>query len=102
MHNYSAVVNLDQLLAAATAKIDRLAPAEALAAVEDGALIVDIRSETSRERNGAVAGSIHVPRTVFEWRLEPGGEWRDERVGGLDQRVVVICEEGFSSVLAGA
>ena len=88
--------------AAAAAKIDRLSPAEALAAVEDGALIVDIRSEASLARGGAIPRAMHVPRTVFEWRLEPGGEWRDPRVGGLDQRVIVICEEGFSSVLAAA
>ena len=95
-------MTLDELMGAAAAKIDRLSPVEALAAAEDGALIVDIRSETSIARTGAIPGAIHVPRTVFEWRLEPDGEWRNPRVEGLDQRVIVICDEGFSSVLAAA
>jgi rhodanese-related sulfurtransferase len=93
---------LDELLAEARAKIGRLTPAEALAAVDGGGLIVDIRAADARERNGIVPGSIHVPRTVFEWRLEPGGAWRNPHVGSADRRLVVLCEHGYSSSFAAA
>jgi rhodanese-related sulfurtransferase len=95
-------LTLDQLLAEARAKIARLTPTETRAAVDDGGLIVDIRSAETRERNGIVPGSIHVPRTVFEWRLEPGGRWRNSHVGGLDRQLVVLCDHGYSSIFATA
>ena len=93
---------LDELLAEARAKIGRLTPAEALAAADGGGLMIDIRSADARERNGIVPGSIHVPRTVFEWRLEPGGAWRNPHVGSADRRLVVLCDHGYSSSFAAA
>jgi len=93
---------LQELLDRAAARIERLAPAEAAAAVADGALLVDIRSEAARERDGVVPGSMHVPRTVLEWRLEPEGEYRSPYAGDTDDRIVLICDHGHSSILAAA
>jgi rhodanese-related sulfurtransferase len=94
------MTTLDELFAEARARIERLEPAEAHAAAATGGLIVDIRSEPARERDGVVPGSLHVPRTVLEWRFEPGGRWRNPHVGDLEQRVIVLCEQGYSSVFA--
>jgi rhodanese-related sulfurtransferase len=96
------MTTLDELFAEARGRIERLEPAEAHAAAAAGGLIVDIRSEPSRERDGVVPGSLHVPRTVLEWRFEPGGRWRNPHVGDLDQVVIVLCEHGYSSVFAAA
>jgi rhodanese-related sulfurtransferase len=93
---------LDQLLAEASAGIERLEPAAALAALEEGACLVDIRSEAAREHEGIVPGSLHVPRTVLEWRLDPDSPWRNPHVPGLEERIVVLCDHGFSSVFAAA
>jgi rhodanese-related sulfurtransferase len=93
---------LAQLLDAARARITRLEPAEAFAAAQQGALLVDIRSEPDREREGIVPGSLHIPRTVLEWRLDPDSPWRNPHVGSLDQRIVVFCDHGYSSTLAAA
>jgi rhodanese-related sulfurtransferase len=93
---------LDELLDEAAARIDRLSPAAALDAASAGALIVDIRSEAARARDGVVPGALHVPRTVLEWRLEPGGRWRNPCVGGLECRLIVLCDHGYSSPLAAA
>jgi rhodanese-related sulfurtransferase len=93
---------LDELLAEARARIDRLTPAETLAAVDGGGLIIDIRSADARERDGIVPGSIHVPRTVLEWRLEPNGAWCNPHLGGVDRRLVVLCDHGYSSSFAAA
>jgi rhodanese-related sulfurtransferase len=90
------------LIAEASARIERLEPAEAHAAQAAGACLVDIRSEVNRAREGIVPGSLHVPRTVFEWRLDPESPWRTPHAPDLDQRVVVLCDHGFSSVLAAA
>jgi rhodanese-related sulfurtransferase len=93
---------LDELLAEARARIERLTPAEALAGMGRGAVLVDIRSELARERDGIVPGSVHIPRTVLEWRLEPGGRWRNPHLGDVECELVVLCDHGCSSSLAAA
>jgi rhodanese-related sulfurtransferase len=93
---------VEELLAAACSRIERLSPRAALAASEQGALIVDIRSADTRHRDGVVPGSLHVPRTVLEWRVDPDSPWRSAHVGGLDSRIVLICDHGYSSALAAA
>jgi rhodanese-related sulfurtransferase len=85
---------LDQLLADAARRIRRYAPAEARAAA---AAILDIRSQDARERDGAIPGAYHVPRTVLEWRVA-SAEWRNRE---LDERaLILVCDHGYSSVLA--
>jgi rhodanese-related sulfurtransferase len=93
---------LDEIVAEAVAKIQRFTPAQALAASSDGAQIVDIRSDCERARDGVVPGALHVPRTVFEWRLAPDSPWRSPDAGGLDRELIVICSQGYASILAAA
>ena len=69
---------------------------------EDGALIVDIRSDASRVRDGVVPGSLHIPRTVLEWRFALDSTTRSPHARGPEERVIVLCDHGFSSVLAAA
>ncbi len=93
---------LEDFLEGASARIDRLDPARAHAAMDDGAQLIDIRADSDRERDGIVPGSLHVPRTVLEWRLDPDSAWRNPHVGGLDARILLICHHGCSSLLAAA
>jgi rhodanese-related sulfurtransferase len=90
---------LDELLRDARAQIERLEPAEAWAAMHDGALIVETRVDRSA---GIVPGSLHVPLSVLLWRVAPESAWRSPHVGGLDTRLILICDQGESSSLAGA
>lgn len=82
--------------------IERLLPAAALAALEQGAVLIDIRADFERLRDGIVPGSLHIPRTVLEWRLDPDSPWRSPHVAGVEQRVVLLCDHGCSSVFAAA
>ena len=93
---------LADLLAEAEARIERLMPHEAARAVDDGALLIDIRAQEDRVRDGVVPGALHIPRTVLEWRLDPRGAWRSPHVDGPGRRVVLLCDHGCSSVLAAA
>jgi rhodanese-related sulfurtransferase len=94
---------IDDLLAAARHRIDRLEPARAANSIEhEGALLVDIRSESQRERDGVVPGALYHPRNVLEWRMDPASGHDDPTVGGLDRRVIVMCDEGYQSSLAAA
>jgi rhodanese-related sulfurtransferase len=97
-----AGISVDELLAAARAQIERLEPAEAAAAAEAGALIVDLRPQEARERDGIVPGSLHVPRSVLEWRLDLDSPYANPHVGGRERRLILLCDHGFSSSLAAA
>jgi hypothetical protein len=58
--------SLGELLEAAQASITRWKPADAAVAIDQGATLIDIRSDLDRERDGIVPGSLHIPRTVLE------------------------------------
>lgn len=92
-----------ELLAAARTRIERLEPSAAWAeSTQSDALILDIRSQDDRLRVGIVPGSLHVPRTVLEWRVDPACEWHNPRIVGFERRLVLLCDHGFSSSLAAA
>jgi rhodanese-related sulfurtransferase len=95
-------LTVDELLAEARSGIDRLGPEEAASAMSAGAVLVDIRSELQRERDGVVPGSVFFPRNVLEWRCDPASPYRDERVSGASRQLIVMCDEGYQSSLAAA
>ena len=91
------------LLAEARRVIQRFDPETAWADASAGeSLIVDIRSEDERRRDGVVPGSLHVPRTVLEWRADPESRWSNANVAGSGRRLVLLCAHGWSSSLAAA
>jgi rhodanese-related sulfurtransferase len=89
---------IDRMLAEARTRIARYTPAEAAAA--DGILLVDLRSNEERREHGVIPGSVHVPRSVLEWRADPTSARHDARLAG--QRLVLVCAQGYSSSLAAA
>ena len=90
---------IDLILSAARARLHRLTPAEALEAVEHGAVVVDIRPAAQRAREGEVAAALVIERNVLEWRLDPTSAHRVD-IARPGRRIVVVCNEGFSSTLA--
>jgi rhodanese-related sulfurtransferase len=90
---------ISQLLAVARTRIRRYSPAEAAAA---DALIVDLRSHDERYRNGVIPGSIHVPRSVLEWRCDSTSGFANPMVAESDRQLILVCAEGYSSSLAAA
>ncbi len=63
---------------------------------------MDIRTTEQRRRDGEIRGARAIDRTVLEWRLDPTSPWRIPDVRTVDERIVVICAEGYSSSLAAA
>ena len=45
---------------------------------------------------------MHIPRTVLEWRIAVDSPWRNPHLAGLDQQLILICDHGYSSILAAA
>lgn len=93
---------INDLLARAREGLERLEPEEALEAQRAGALIVDTRSREDCVREGMIPGSLHVPRTVLEWRLDPESPHRNPQASDVGRHVIVVCAHGYSSSLAAA
>jgi MFS family permease len=91
---------IEERLRRAQAKIKRLEPQQAFAAVSKGALLIDLRSQDERERTGVIPGSLHIPRSVLEWRLDPDCAHRNPAVAHLERELILVCADGFSSSLA--
>jgi rhodanese-related sulfurtransferase len=102
-YNFTCMsARIDQLLADARARLTRLDPLQASAAVREGALLIDIRSESQRADDGTVPGSLFVARNVLEWRCDPSSEHRDPQIDGRERQLIIMCNEGYQSSLAAA
>lgn len=93
---------IDQVLDDARARLHRVDPYQAAAAVREGALLVDIRPQAQRAAEGAVPGALLVERNVLEWRFDPASVSRLPQATGHDVRVIIMCSEGYTSSLAAA
>ena len=91
-----------RLLAEARARLDRVAPQDLASAAASGALVIDIRPETSRLAEGPLPGAIVVERNVLEWRLDPASAHRIPEASHPERPVVLVCNEGYQSSLAAA
>lgn len=90
------------LVTEALAHVKRYAPKEAAAAMERGALLVDLRPLEYRLRYGEIPGAIAVPRHVLEWRLDVTSEARLKELsyGDTAREIILLCNEGYTSSLA--
>ena len=91
---------IEDLLAEARSRLQRITPAEAAARWAAGAVLVDIRPAAQRAVEGEVPGALLVERNVLEWRFDPASDARLPQATGYDIEVLVLCQEGYTSSLA--
>jgi rhodanese-related sulfurtransferase len=102
-YDVSQVSRIDQALATARARLQRLSPEEAAKAVgELQGVLVDIRPSEQRAIEGAIEGALVVERNVLEWRFDPTSSSRLPVATNYDLQVIVFCSEGYTSSLAAA
>ncbi|GAA1812560.1 rhodanese-like domain-containing protein [Luedemannella flava] len=94
--------SIDEILADARARLNRLGPAEVARAAATGAVLVDIRPEAQRRAEGEIPDALIVERNVLEWRFDPRSDARLPIADSYDLPVVVVCQEGYTSSLAAA
>ena len=94
--------SIDEILAAAQARLERVEPEVLERERLAGALIVDIRPVEQRARDGALPDAVVIDRNVLEWRLDPACEHHIADVADHDTRIVIVCNEGYQSSLAAA
>jgi rhodanese-related sulfurtransferase len=95
-------LNAEQLLERARARLVRVNCARAAEELAAGALLVDIRPADQRAAQGEIPGATVIDRNVLEWRLDPASPSHGPAVSDHDQRIILICAEGFQSSLAAA
>ncbi|MBF6099479.1 sulfurtransferase [Nocardia cyriacigeorgica] len=93
---------IDQMLDAARSQLRRLYAFELPEALERGAILVDIRPQAQRIREGTMPGALVIERNVLEWRLDPTSSARLALATDHDVEWIVLCSEGYTSSLAAA
>ncbi|MFF1254905.1 rhodanese-like domain-containing protein [Pseudarthrobacter sp. NPDC058329] len=59
--------------------------------IEEGVLLIDIRSEGGRASTGSVPGAVVVDRENVAQDFGPESDTRLPQVTGTDQKIVVFC-----------
>ena len=93
---------IERVLGAARSRYRRLPAAEVPDALRRGAILVDIRPQAQRVREGEVPGALVIERNVLEWRCDPTSDARLPQSVDDDVEWVILCSEGYTSSLAAA
>ncbi|MDF2822691.1 MAG: Rhodanese-related sulfurtransferase [Mycobacterium sp.] len=93
---------IDAVLEAARARLTRMEAGDVPAALQRGALLVDIRPAAQRAAEGDVAAALLIERNVLEWRCDPTSDAKLPEATGDDVEWVILCSEGYTSSLAAA
>jgi rhodanese-related sulfurtransferase len=93
---------IDRVLDAARARLRRLPAREVPAALRRGAVLVDIRPQAQRAREGEVPAALVIERNVLEWRCDPTSDAKLPQAKDDDVEWVLLCSEGYTSSLAAA
>ena len=93
---------IDVLLEEARRGMQRVQPADLASEVAAGALLIDTRPLDQRLGDGDLPGALIIDRNVLEWRLDPTCPHHIPEASSAEVRIIVICNEGYSSSLAAA
>ena len=89
-----------ELVEEASAEVECLAVQDAIALQGDpDATLVDLRDIRERVREGFVPGSVHAPRGMLEFWVDPESPYYRD-VFGTGKRIVFYCQSGWRSALA--
>jgi len=88
------------LIAEAEDLIETLGVEDAARLIEnESALVVDIRDIRELEREGRIPGSLHAPRGMLEFWIDPASPYH-KPVFAEDRRFIFHCSKGWRSALA--
>ncbi|MGQ0609211.1 MAG: rhodanese-like domain-containing protein [Chloroflexota bacterium] len=94
---------ISDLMADARARLSRLQPADAYAAMRMDAALVDTRCAELRQRDGSIPGATWIPLSVLFWRIDPTSPSRlPDLAGDQHRQLILLCDHGYSSSLAAA
>lgn len=91
---------LAQMLEAAHAVVPKITVSDAMAKIDAGAMLLDIRDAPELQAQGRAQGAHHVPRGMLEFRADPNSPFYDPEFRA-DRPVVLYCASGGRAALAG-
>ena len=90
-----------ELVDEANKVIKVMKPAQVKEALEKGEItLIDIRDIRELWKEGTIENSIHIPRGMIEFWLDPQSSYFKEKKIGQIKNIVLFCALGFRSALA--
>ena len=90
-----------ELVDEANKEIKVLSPEEVKSSYEKGDItLIDIRDIRELWKEGTIKNSIHIPRGMLEFWLDPQSSYFQEKKIGEMKNIVLFCALGFRSALA--
>ncbi len=89
-----------QMVAEGRARIKEIETADLISQMHDpDVVIVDIRDIRERERSGFIPGSIHAPRGMIEFWVDPQSPYHKDVFAQDGKTYVFHCASGWRSAL---
>ena len=90
-----------ELVDQANSLIKIMSPKEVKEAYEKGEItLIDVRDIRELWKEGTIQNSIHIPRGMLEFWLDPKSSYFQEKKIGDIKNMVLFCALGFRSALA--
>jgi rhodanese-related sulfurtransferase len=90
-----------QMMEEANAAVPKITPAQAREMIAKGnTLIVDVREAAEVQASGKIAGAVHHPRGMLEFRADAETPYHDKNFS-KDKTVILYCASGGRAALAG-
>jgi rhodanese-related sulfurtransferase len=94
--------SVEQMVAESEARIESLSPEQVAAEIgETNITLVDVREDDERFLEGAIPGSVHVPRGMLELSADPNSPLHRQELD-RGRRIIVYCSSGTRSALSAA
>jgi rhodanese-related sulfurtransferase len=90
----------EQLVAEANAEVECVSAADSIErAQREDVVVVDLRDIRERMREGFVPGSVHAPRGMLEFWVDPDSPYHRE-LFAQKKHFLFYCQSGWRSALA--
>tara|TARA_B100001057_G_scaffold475278_1_gene541897 strand:- start:3 stop:401 length:399 start_codon:yes stop_codon:yes gene_type:complete len=90
-----------ELVDKANESIKVISPEQVKTAYEKGEItLIDVRDIRELWKEGTIKDSIHIPRGMLEFWLDPQSSYYQEKKIGDIKSIVLFCALGFRSALA--
>ena len=90
-----------EMVSQARARIEEIETPDLIARLDDpDTVVVDIRDVRERQRLGFIPGSIHAPRGMLEFWIDPDSPYHKDIFAQERKRYVFHCASGWRSALS--
>ena len=96
-----AIKSAEQLVQEAYTQIKTIDSKEAFSLVKENKCnLIDIRDIRELDKEGRIENSVHIPRGMLEFWIDPNSQYFKEGKLDLEKEMVLFCAAGARSALA--